>query len=277
MKIKCGLIGDHIGQSRFGAGLALVGAEHGVDVVFTPIDTAEIQRFDLAVTVARLRDEGWTGVTVTHPYKTHAMALADRRHPLVPERIAASNLLLFGEGIEATNTDYTGFRSMWAEAGIGAPGRVAMAGAGGVARSIAAALDEIGAEDVAVWDPRAGAAPTLAQEVGGAVRAVLPMDAPSLIGAARGLVNATPLGMAAHPGSAFAGDTLGPQSWAFDAVYAPAPTLFARQAVAAGLTCLTGHDLFRHMLLGSFSAYTGLVPDRAAMLPLLRTLTEGAA
>ncbi|MEM7547013.1 MAG: hypothetical protein AAF367_15900 [Pseudomonadota bacterium] len=273
MKITCGLIGDHIGDSRFGVALAQVGAEHGVEVAFEHIDTAERHRFDFDGTILQLRKEGWTGVTVTHPWKLDAMALADLKCG-VPERLLSSNLLRFGHGIEASNTDYTGFRNMWAEAGLGAPGRVAMAGAGGVARSIAAALDTLGAEDIAVWDMRAGAAEALAKEIGGTVRAVLPMDAPAVVGAATGVVNATPLGMAAHPGTAFAALGLGPQSWAFDAVYAPAPTVFATDAAAAGLALLSGHDLFRYMLLGSFKVYTGIEPDAVAMLPVLRALME---
>jgi shikimate dehydrogenase len=275
MKLVCGLIGDHIENSRFGAGLSRVGAEHGVEVAFEHIDTAHIPDFDFRATVARLRDQGWTGVTVTHPYKTDAMALADTRRG-VPDRLASSNLLLFGDVMEATNTDYVGFQNMWAEAGVGTPGRVAMAGAGGVARSIATALDELGASEVIVWDPRPGAAPALAREVGGVVHAVLPQDAPALIAAADGLVNATPLGMVAHPGSAFERSALGPQGWAFDAVYAPAPTRFAEDAREAGIRCLTGHDLFRHMLLGSFEAYSGIKPDASAMFPVLKALTEGA-
>ena len=275
MKIVCGLIGDHIENSRFGAALAKVGAAHDVEIVFEHIDTALIEAFDFPATVLRLRDQGWTGVTVTHPFKVDAMMLADRRRG-VPDRLASSNLLRFGDGIEATNTDYIGFLNMWAEAGIGAPGRVAIAGAGGVARSIATALDELGAVEVAVWDPVPGAAGALADEVGGVVRPFMPVEAPALIAAADGVVNATPIGMAAHPGRVFERTKLGSQAWVFDAVYGPKPTLLAEDAAATGVRCLTGHDLFRHMLLGSFEAYTGIAPDAAAMLPVLKVLSEGS-
>lgn len=276
-KIKAGLIGAHIENSKFGVSLAMVAEAHGIAVEFEHIDTADQPDFDFAATVRGLIEAGWSGVTVTHPWKIDAMALADRRRN-APDTLASANTLLFRDVIEATNTDYTGFRAMWAEAmGGAAPGRVAMAGAGGVARSIAAALSEAGAEDIAVWDLTPGAADRLASEIGGAVRAVAPEEAVNLIAAANGLVNATPLGMAAHTGAAFEGAALGPQNWLFDAVYAPAPTLQARLAAAAGLMCLTGHDLFRHMLLGSFEFYTGVTPDAAAMLPKLKTLSEGRA
>ena len=89
---------------------------------------------------------------------------------------------------------------------------------------------------------------------------------------AHGLVNATPLGMAEYPGTAFDPALLGPQAWAFDAVYTPTNTMFLRDARAAGLAILTGFDLFRSMAVRSFAAYTGIEVDEAAMRPALEAL-----
>lgn len=274
-RITCGLIGAHIANSRFGDALAMLGADHDIEVAFEKIDTGDDHEFRFEERVRGLIEDGWTGLTVTHPFKRQAMAMCDRTFGM-PERLRAANTLVFDDGIAATNTDYTGLRGAWAEIMGGArPGRVAMAGAGGVARAIVAALLEAGAAEIAVWDLTPGAAEALAEEAGGVVRAVSVEEAPALIAAADGLANATPLGMAAHPGSAFDAAALGPQSWAFDAVYGPAPTQFARDANAAGLTLITGHDLFRHMMLGSFKAYTGIDLDPAATLPKLKALTGG--
>ncbi|MEX2520815.1 MAG: hypothetical protein WD969_15965 [Paracoccaceae bacterium] len=274
-RITCGLIGAHIANSRFGDALAMLGAEQGVAVAFRKIDTGDDHEFPFEERVRSLIRSGWTGLTVTHPFKRQAMAMADRRFGL-PERLRAANTLLFDDGVAATNTDYTGLRGAWAEImGAERPGRVGMAGAGGAARAIGAALSEAGATEIAVWDLTPGAAEALAVEAGGVVRAVSVEEAPALIAAADGLVNATPLGMAAHPGSAFEAAALGPQGWMLDAVYGPAPTRFACDAAAAGLTSITGHDLFRHMMLGSFKAYTGIDLDPAAALPKLKALTGG--
>lgn len=263
--LRAGLIGDHIGQSRFARAMALMCDIHGWTLDFTPIDTAGREGFDLAAEVSKLRAKGWSGVTVTHPWKAEAAALG----PGV-EDLGAANILLFGDTFTARNTDHTGFLGAWSAEGHGPPGRVAIAGAGGVARAIGPALAKLGADDVAIWDPRPGAAETLAAQIGG--RAV-PMDAaPETVRAAHGLVNATALGMGGDTRSAFDPAWLGGQRWAFDAVYTPVHTPFLRAAHAAGIATITGFRLFQHMAIDSFAAYTGIEPNRPAMLAALAPL-----
>jgi shikimate dehydrogenase len=78
--------------------------------------------------------------------------------------------------------------------------------------------------------------------------------------------------MAEYPGTAFDPGLMGQQSWAFDAVYTPTQTMFLRDANVAGLSILTGFDLFRSMALRSFEAYTGLHVDDAALHSTLDAL-----
>ncbi len=78
--------------------------------------------------------------------------------------------------------------------------------------------------------------------------------------------------MAEYPGSVFDPSRFGRQKWAFDAVYTPTDTLFLKQAAAAGMTCHTGFDLFRHMAIRSFAAYTGIMPDVGRILKDLEEL-----
>jgi len=74
------------------------------------------------------------------------------------------------------------------------------------------------------------------------------------------------------PGMAFNAGDIGPQSWAFDAVYTPTNTAFLKTCRAAGLDCLTGFDLFCHMAIGSFEAYTGHAVDKPSALQKLASL-----
>ena len=78
--------------------------------------------------------------------------------------------------------------------------------------------------------------------------------------------------MGGHPGTAFDPALLGPQSWAFDAVYTPTDTTFLTDAAVRGLKVLTGFDLFRFMALETFRIYTGIAPDPARILPALDPL-----
>lgn len=271
--LRCGLIGGNISRTRLPLALDIMCRAEGLALDFTPIDTEHDETFDFSTTIDMLRQDGWTGVSVTHPHKTEAATYAGAAMDRAVAHLGASNLLLFGEKLTGWNTDYLGFIAAWqAVFKNRGPGEVAVAGAGGVARAIVPALLRLGARKITVWDLNPDAASDLARMSGRTVTAIPIEDAPDAIGAATGLVNATALGMGGHPGTAFAPDLVGPQWWAFDAVYTPTDTAFLTDAARKGLKILTGFDLFRFMALETFRICTGLAPDRAAILPQLDSL-----
>lgn len=271
--LRCGLIGSNIGSTRLPLALDIMCQAEGMTLDFTPIDTERDATFDFDATVDALRRDGWTGVSVTHPHKTRAADYAARAMDSAVAHLGASNLLLFGDDLSGWNTDYLGFLAAWrAVFGNRGPGEVAVAGAGGAARAIVPALVRLGARRVTIWDLRPDAARALAERVGRPALSVPIEDAPEAIRTATGLVNATALGMGGHSGTAFDPESVGPQSWAFDAVYTPTDTPFLTDAEAKGIACLTGFDLFRFMALETFRVYTGRAPDSAAILPLLQPL-----
>ncbi len=271
--IKNGLIGAHIGRSRFSKAMDLLCREHDMDLDFTSIDSAEIDGFDFENTVQNLIKSGWTGVTVTHPHKIEARDFAGNGMIAGLEHLPASNLLTFKPPLRAFNTDYSGFIGAWKSImGEANPGAVAVAGAGGVAGAIVPALEALGADDIAVWDLQPGKASILADQCGERVRAIDPADAPDAISRATGLVNATALGMGDNKESAFPDKIIDAQNWAFDAVYTPVATPFLSLSASRGLTTISGFDLFRFMILDSFEAYSGIKPDANRMLPLIDAL-----
>ncbi|THH35919.1 shikimate dehydrogenase [Aliishimia ponticola] len=267
--LKAGLIGAHISRTRLPAALDLLCAEHGWSLDFKLIDTADLPQFDFDAQMHTAQDEGWSGMTVTHPWKTDARRFVGEAMGAEAVHLGACNTVTFAPDLRGHNTDYTGFLAAF-RAFDHVPGRVVLMGAGGVAEALAPALMALGADDVAICDINAPRAAALAQSCGG--RVIAPDAAEDTLRAANGLVNATPLGMAEYPGTAFDPALLGPQGWAFDAVYTPTRTMFLRDAAAAGLACLSGFALFRAMAVRSFAAYTGIDPDEEAMRPLLDTL-----
>ena len=272
-RLNAGLIGSHIQATRLPRALALMCDDAGIPFDFELIDTADRVEFDFDATLRDLIARGWTGVTVTHPFKTDAAAFAGEAMPPAIRPLGASNTLVFGPPLTAHNTDYTGFLGAWrAHMGDAPPGTVAMAGAGGVARALGFALRDLGAADIAIWDVLPDRASALASTIGAPANAIPAATATEACRAADGLVNATALGMAYAPGMAFAPEAFGGQAWAFDAVYTPTNTTFLRAARAAGLRTISGFDLFRHMAIGSFTAYTGIVPDAETVLPRLAAL-----
>ncbi len=267
-RLRAGLIGAHISRTRLPSALQILCDHAGWELDFALIDTANRPDFDFAARLQRAQFEGWTGMTVTHPWKTHARAWAgDDMHTKVTH-LGASNTLIF-DPRTGFNTDYTGFLSAFSNFDRPA-GKVVMMGAGGVAEALAPALIELGATDLTICDVAEPRAQKLAKSCG--ARVVSSDDAVNAVTDADGLVNATPLGMAEYPGTAFDPAWMSSQSWAFDAVYTPTNTAFLRDAAAAGLACLSGFDLFRAMAVRSFEAYTGLVVDDPAVVTQLNSL-----
>ncbi|KNG95625.1 shikimate dehydrogenase family protein [Pseudaestuariivita atlantica] len=272
--LRGGLIGAHISRTRLPAALEIMCAASGWTLDWQLIDTAEDPSFDFDATIAQARMDGWTGMTVTHPWKTHARALAgDGMAPEVAH-LGASNTLVFGGTLTGHNTDYTGFLAALDEAGIGEIRDVTVMGAGGVAEAVVPALVErqkAGAR-IGVFDIDPNRAEALARRAGATV--LKKGDLTQARNRDHGLVNCTPLGMADYPGDAFdwLTPTNDPPKWAFDAVYTPVWTPFLSAARAAGLQTITGFDLFRHMAIRTFRAYTGVALDPSAILPQLARL-----
>jgi shikimate dehydrogenase len=274
--LKLGLIGANIQKTRLPFGLDILSRQKGLDLEFTLHDSKLVDGFDFDGCLAACVAEGYRGTAVTHPFKTMAWDRAARIVD-VPGTLGSSNSLLFEKGgWPGSNTDFSGFLKAWlSRMGDARPGRVVIAGAGGVARSIAAGLMQLGAERIDIYDLEAEKALAVAggaDPAGAVVHAIDHGDAGPAVRGADGLVNATPLGMAQYPGMAFERADMGGQKWVFDAVYTPIETKFMIAAAEEGLNRLTGFDLFMHMAMDSFEFFTGETVDRAAATPLLAAL-----
>jgi len=265
-ELRAGLIGANIQRTRLPFALKALCDLNNIEFSFDLIDTVLIDNFNFEACVRQRLDMGWTGVTVTHPYKTAAADFVGQLSE-APANMGASNTLIFNgsksrANTTAFNTDYTGFLAAWsAVLGDRKPGKIAMAGAGGVSRAIAIALVEMGAEELAIWDlqqERAEEVANLADPMGKLAFAVNVDQSGFYVRGATGLVNATALGMTQYPGMAYSADDIGTQEWAFDAVYTPIWTKFMETSKSKGLTCLTGFNLFKYMAVRSFTTYTGI-------------------
>lgn len=272
--LHASLIGEHIQKTRLPAALQIMCGEAGIELAFDLIDTALLSgAFDFDRKVTELIEAGWTGVTVTHPFKIDAARFAGDGMTGEAANLGAANTLVFGDQLKGFNTDHSGFLGAWRHImGADSPGQVAMAGAGGVAQAIGPALIKLGARKISIWDVAPERAQALADKIGPMAKAVPASEAPQAIRQADGLVNATALGMAQYPGSTVAPALMGGQRWAFDAVYTPTDTEFLTAAAEAGLNTISGFELFRHMAIGSFEAYTGIRLDAEKTLAKLATL-----
>jgi shikimate dehydrogenase len=125
-------------------------------------------------------------------------------------------------------------------------------------------------------DRAAGLARSLAGQFGaGRVSVGSPAEQSLLLAAADGVINATPIGMAHHPGSPVAVADLRADLWVADLVYRPADTALLAAARAAGAPTLPGVPMSVYQAVAAFELFTGLAADPGAMLAdsaeLLRT------
>lgn len=215
---------------------------------------------------------GFDGLNVTHPLKQTMTSLVDEVSGDVAA-IGALNTVLFTDGGATVghNTDVSGFGRAFT---TGLPDAeldgLAILGAGGAGTAVAHALVRLGANRVLVHDPDEGQADALVRSVTAAgadvdIRAVAAADLPEALEDAPGLVNATPVGMAAHPGTPLAPELLQAHLWVVDIVYRPLETDLLRAARAAGCRTLSGAGMTVHQAADAFELITGHPADRDAM------------
>ncbi len=258
--IRLGLIGDNIAASRSPALHRLAGQMCGLDVSYDLLVPRALG-LDFEATFDRAQAEGYRGLNITFPYKERVLPRVTIEEPIV-RAIAACNTVSFEPaGAIGTNTDYTGFLGAYrANFSNSTPGRVAMAGCGGVGKAIGFALAALGAKALYVFDAERAKADELAHALVGAHHTLDVQVAGSIQQAcesADGLVNCTPLGMVGYDGSAFPNHVLDKGSWAFDAVYTPMDTPFLVGARSAGLLTMGGYELLLYQGIACFRIFTG--------------------
>jgi shikimate dehydrogenase len=215
---------------------------------------------------------GFDGLNVTHPVKQAMVPLVDRVSSDV-EAIGALNTVVIRDGGTAGhNTDVTGFATAF-RAGLpdASLESVVLLGAGGAGTAVGHALAGLGARHLVVHDPDADRAERLVASVRRLdkdlmVEVVTQSGLPAAVATASGVVNATPVGMAAHPGTPLPPDLLTPSLWVADIVYRPLLTELLSEATTRGCRILNGAGMAVHQAADAFELFTGRPAHRDAMM-----------
>ncbi|RZU62615.1 shikimate dehydrogenase [Zhihengliuella halotolerans] len=279
-RYRVALIGDGIGPSLTPPMHEREGGALGLDYTYERVDLAGEDDADLAAVLADLEARGFAAANVTHPYKQRVLAHVDETSAEV-SRIGSANLILFGGGRVAHNTDCTGFRAGLEEfLGSRPRGRVLQVGAGGAGLATAYSLVSMGFEEVVIHDLDQFAAEALVERFSGAATGVRLRSSDGDLGhwlaEADGVVHVTPVGMAEHPGAAFAPEALAAGAWVAEVVYRPLETELLRRAKAAGHPVLDGGRMAVGQAADSIALITGLTPDRERMLAHFHELIGAA-
>lgn len=216
-------------------------------------------RFDADMT--NLLDAGgWVGMNVTIPHKEAAHAFCTRRD-LAAERLGAVNTIVRrGDGvIEGRNTDLHGFRANlvhadgWDDVGRGP---AVVLGAGGAARAVVAALQDLGFSEVRVVNRTLSRAESLAADLQSNQAPIRPMEsAAAALDGASLLVNTTSLGMVGQPTLEIDLAPLPRDAFVTDIVYKPLETELLARARARGHATVDGLGMLLHQAAPGFSAW----------------------
>lgn len=220
-----------------------------------------------AAAIAGMRALGIDGLNVTMPHKADVAAAVDRLSPEASKLGAVNTVVPVGGQLVGHNTDGVGFLASLTDAGVDPAGRRCLVvGAGGAARAVALALAGAGAVEIVIAARRPEAAAAVAALAPGVIRAGTTdeADAASLV------VNATPIGMGATPGTGGAGwpvdvARLGAGQIVVDLVYDPVETALLVEAAARGALAVAGTGMLLHQAAAAFRLWTGLEAPVAAM------------
>ncbi|MEI7712254.1 MAG: shikimate dehydrogenase, partial [Rhodospirillales bacterium] len=142
--------------------------------------------------------------------------------------------------------------------------RVVQFGAGGAGSAVAYAAMTLGVRELTLIDVDPARAQAVADRVGDG-RIVVETDAAAALATADGVINATPLGMDAHPGMAFPASLLRPDIWVAEVVYFPLETQLLCQARAAGCRTVDGGGMAVFQAVEALRQFSGTTPDAERM------------
>ncbi len=280
--VLVGLIGAGIQASLTPAMHEREGALNGLDYAYHLFDIEVLEPVEaLPALLKKAEQLGFAGLNITHPYKQAVIAHLDALSPDA-SAIGAVNTVLFKDGRRiGHNTDWWGFAEAFKhDLSDSRRFNVVQLGAGGAGSAVGHALLTLGVENLTIVDT----APDKAAQLAAALqrrfpqaRVVASNRPDEAIGAADGLVNATPVGMAKYAGTPLPIALLRPEMWVVDIIYFPQETELLRQARALGCRAVNGGGMAVFQAAEAFRLFCGRVADPERMQALFTALCTTAA
>ena len=269
--LRSGLIGRAIKASRSPWLHEQEARAQGLALEYELFDFTErgLDDVQLGPLLRRLAGEGYAGVNITYPFKQAVIPLLDELADCARSVGAVNTVAMHDRRMIGYNTDKTGFEESFTEGLRGTEiDQVLQLGAGGAGAAVANALLALGTACLAISDVELSRAEALATRLCaeyGPGRAVAQNCAGLDTAAVQGIVNTTPMGMAAHPEPAIDPALIARRHWVADIVYFPLETELLRLAKARGCRTLDGSGMVIGQAARAFQIFTGRSADRARM------------
>ena len=225
-----------------------------------------------AVVEAFVRDGG-RGLNVTVPFKLDAFAVAHKASDRAQAAGACNTLKRECDGWYADNTDGAGIvRDLTHNHDVRLTGcDLLVLGAGGAARGILMPVLAERPRSITICNRTMAKAEALALRFGGR-GPIAAVASPALVGRDFDVViNATSAGLAGDVTLPWPAGLFRPHAFAYDMIYADAPTTFLRWANAQGVQrAADGLGMLIEQAAESFYLWRGVWPDTAPVFSLLR-------
>jgi|SRR5580658_999719 shikimate dehydrogenase len=273
--VVAGVMGWPIGHSRSPVLHGYWLQHYGIAGSYVPL---AVRPEHLEQALRALPALGFAGCNVTTPHKEAVFRLVDGADSAA-RRTGSVNLVTVRPdgGLEGRSTDGYGFvESLRRAAPHWRPGRapVALIGAGGAARAIAAALLDAGETRIRIANRTDARAAALARDLGAGLEA-WPWALRSVVfSGCHLLVNTTLLGMTGQPALHLDLALLPKRAIVCDIVYVPLETPLLAAARARGNVAVDGLGMLLHQARPAFASWFGIDPavDDGLRQAVLETL-----
>ncbi len=268
--LRIGLLAEAMHSSVLSTAYPRFAEELGVSLSFSILNTAP---YALADTLRRART-GYTGLTVTMPYKRAVLSFCDALDPSAEAAGAANTLLIRAGRVTGFNTDGWGLLHYLRMEGVAlAQKRVTLLGAGGAAGAIACQLARQSPARVSILNRDPARAQHLAARFGPPFsHAALTPDALERLAPATDLlINASALGQCGHPDFSSVGflARLPAGAAVVDLNYANPDALLLPAAAARGLAVFSGRGMSICQGILAMRIWCGAAPSDAAARQLI--------
>jgi shikimate dehydrogenase len=241
---------------------------YGIDGAYVPLP---VRPERLGSALRALADLGFAGCNLTVPHKEAALGALDEIAEDARRIGAVNTILVRADGsLYGWNTDIEGFAQSliaalpeWSIAGKHA----VVLGAGGAARAVVAAVQNLGAEEVVILNRTRERAEALATDLGGAIRPLAWERRSEALSQAALLINTTTLGMLGKPPLSIDLAPLPTDAVVADIVYAPLETPLLAEARLRGHRIVDGLGMLLYQAVPGFEAWFGRRPE---VTPALR-------
>lgn len=253
-----GIMGWPVSHSRSPALHTQWLQHYGIDGVYLPLP---VRPEHCEEAIRALPKLGFRGVNLTIPHKEIAYRMVDQLDPIAAQAGAVNTIAVQADGaLHGLNTDVFGFSENLRQHRCEVANKTILVyGAGGAARAVLVALQQMGARKIILCNRSQEHAEQLAAAM--KAEAVPWQRRHDVLAAVDGVINTTSQGMQGQTALDVTLQALPQAAWVADIVYVPLHTPLLTAAAQRGHKTVDGLGMLLHQARVAFEAWFGVLPE----------------